>query len=57
MSRQLINDDSSKDWIELTDSLIKEYGKKGGLYLAPGQEIKFGLSYTGYYNLELSYGF
>ena len=40
MSRQLKTDDSSKDWIELTDSLVEEFKRVGGLFLEPGQEIK-----------------
>ena len=46
MSRQLKTDDSSKDWIELNDSQVKEYADAGGLFLKPGQVIKFGRSYV-----------
>ena len=45
MSRQLKTIDSSKDWIELTDSLVEEYARVGGLFLKPGQVITLGLSY------------
>ena len=45
MSRQLKTDDSSKDWIELNDSQVKEYADAGGLFLKPGQVITLGLKY------------
>ena len=45
MSRQLKTIDSSKDWIELTDSQVDEYDRVGGLFLKPGEVITLGLSY------------
>ena len=46
MSCQLKTIDSSKDWIELTDSQIDEYNRVCGLFLKPSQVIKLDLSYN-----------
>ena len=46
MSRQLKTTvNSSKNWIVLTDDLLWEYERAGGLFLKPGQEMKFCISY------------
>ena len=45
VSHQLKTIDSSKDWIEFTTDQVEEYQRVGGLFLKPGQVIKFGRSY------------
>ena len=45
VSHQLKTIDSSKDWIEFTTDQVEEYQRVAGLFLKPGQVIKFGQYY------------
>ena len=45
MSSPLKAAENSNEWIDLTDDQIFDYVYNGGLFLEPGQIVKFGRSY------------